>query len=138
MLYFIIGENVFGFVQLTKTSIIAFSQMIQFTVLVLTNVKFKHLGQLLLVLLIKHQVGFFSTQRKLDTFKLGGLTFSSTGSTKTKDSKSSISKGTKEFAKKINKEHLLEQFHLVKRQICYLKLKCFILIFYARNLNSIF
>ena len=93
MLYSIIRENVFGLVQLTKTSIIAFSQMMQFTVVVLSNVKFKHLGQLLLVLLIKHQVAFFSTQRKLDTFKLGSLTFSSTGPTKTKDSKSSISKG---------------------------------------------
>ena len=96
MLYSIIGENVFGFVQLMKTLTIAFSQMMQFTVVVLTNVKFKHLGQLLLVLLIKHQAAFFSTQRKLATFKLGGLTFSSTGPTKAKNSKSSIPKGIKQ------------------------------------------
>ena len=85
MLYSTIGENVFGLVQVMKILTIAFSQMMQFTVEVSTKVKFKHLGQLLSVLLIKHQVAVFSTQRKLDTFKLGGLTFSSTGPTKSKN-----------------------------------------------------
>ena len=59
MLYSIIGENVFGLVQLMNILTIAFLQMMQFTVEVLTKVKFKHLGQLLSVLLIKHQVAVF-------------------------------------------------------------------------------
>ena len=111
MLYSIIGENVLGLVQLMKTSTIAFSQMMQFTVVVLNNVKFKHLGQLLLVLLIKHQNSFFSIQRKLDTFKLGGLTFSSSGSTKAKDSKSYIyPKEQQSLQRKLTKSTCLSKF----------------------------
>ena len=111
MLYSIIGENVLGLVQLTKTSTIAFSQMMQFTVVVLNKVKFKHLGQLLLVLLIKHQISFLSIQRKLDTIKLGGLTFSSSGSTKAKDSKSYIyPKEQESLQRKLTKSTCLSNF----------------------------